>query len=154
MNPRIILIAAAVAGFVTLAIWSVCLGEKAVSKTEYRAPQRVQPPEFVCAYSQIKDENGKCVDLKEGRNEELTSGFVRVINIDQKLIVYETDYGFIKTFEPTCERNVPVWTGMRLYRINFRWVSADADWNNGCFAFDFIGHAEHGDLEMKMVPKQ
>jgi hypothetical protein len=112
------------------------------SKTDYRvaAPEPPKPEE----------------NPQWGVNESLSSGFVRVINTDQKMVVYETDYGFVKTFEPYCAKEVPVWVGMRLYQLNFRWVPRfvqDDETKGNCYAFDYIGHADHGDLEMKMVPK-
>jgi hypothetical protein len=45
---------------------------------------------------------------------------------------------------------------MRLYQLNFRWVTGfveNDEQKGNCYAFDYIGHADHGDLEMKMIPK-
>jgi hypothetical protein len=85
---------------------------------------------------------------KEGRTEVLTSGYVRVINTDQKLLVVETDYGFIKALEPYCwtGTTLPVWVGMRVTQVNYRWIG----WDQGsgqCYAVDYIGHASEGDLK-------
>jgi len=80
----------------------------------------------------------------EGRTETLTSGFVRVINTDQKLLVVETDYGFIKALEPYCWQSttLPVWVGMRVQQVNYRWIA-----DGQCYAVDYIGHASEGDLK-------
>jgi hypothetical protein len=86
----------------------------------------------------------------EGRTEVLTSGFVRVINTDQKLLVIETDYGFIKALEPYCWQSttLPVWVGMRVQQVNYRWIGWNDSGNgSGCYSVDYIGHAAEGDLK-------
>jgi len=84
----------------------------------------------------------------EGRTEVLTSGFVRVINTDQKLLVIETDYGFIKALEPYCwtSSTVPVWVGMRVTQVNYRWIA-----DSQCYSIDYIGHAPQGDLKVELT---
>lgn len=150
------LFAGAIIVFVALvATASFWLGKDAatppVSKTEYRAPA---PPAPTCVSPLERDDAANCVEPKIGRPETLSSGYVRVINTDQKLLVYETDYGFLKTFDTWCGPQPPIWVGMRLYQINYRWVKYDpVNDKAGCYTFDYIGHAASGDLEMKMVPK-
>jgi hypothetical protein len=90
----------------------------------------------------------KVEDLKEGRAETIWYGYIRSINFENREFVYESDYGFIKTFSRVCGfEPLPIWEGMHVEQINFHWQRATDD-TNGCFALDGVIH----DLSGKDVP--
>lgn len=90
----------------------------------------------------------KVEELKEGRAETIWYGFIRSINFENREFVYESDYGFIKTFSHVCGNDpLPIWEGMHVEQINFHW-QRETDDTRGCFVLDGVIH----DLSGKDVP--
>lgn len=85
-----------------------------------------------------------------GQNEVLLDGYIRIADWNRKSITYESAYGYIKTIGPICGTDMPVWAGMHIYELNFRWyVSPEVNptTSKECFVIDYVLHAPRGDYK-------
>lgn len=90
---------------------------------------------------------------KDGDPETLPSGWIRRINWEQRQIMYESEDGYIRILGPICGKQpdmLPVWEGMAVSQINFRWIVSEAA--GECYALDWVGHDPSRDTHLMNVP--
>jgi hypothetical protein len=63
---------------------------------------------------------------KDGDPETLPAGFIRRINWEQRTFMYESVDGYTRILGPVCKNPdmLPVWEGMAVTQINFRWIDS------------------------------
>jgi len=94
---------------------------------------------------------------KDGDPETLPAGFIRRINWEQRTLMYESVDGFTRILGPVCKHPdmLPVWEGMAVSQINFRWIDryTEGDTLAGeCYSLDWVGHDPAHDVhESKIV---
>jgi hypothetical protein len=131
MKRLLTILAPVVAGVLLVSVFgAVSCNDSAPHKTEYK----VKPPE-----------------RKEGDPEYLGAGYIRNIQWQQRMVMYEGDEGYTRILGPICKEPdmLPVWVGEHVYSIHFRWVKWHTQGDSvvdGCYALDWVGHDPARDI--------
>lgn len=95
---------------------------------------------------------------KDGDPESLPAGYIRRINWEQRTFMFESVDGYTRILGPVCKTPdmLPVWEGMAVSAINFRWIPQHSEGDHyagECYTLDWVGHDPGRDVhtEQKLV---